>query len=179
MKSSLSDCREVDMQKRLGPFFVTGLPRSRTAWIANLLTTDTTICYHDVPFSIGAVGGGKVIGFAGPQTCTQFTDVTRFFPSAPWLIVLRDRDEALRSLKKFTPVPDDYWNDRCHLISALCAKHQAMTVNFDELDNEEVVRGAWAHLLPGIPFDVERFNLLCTMNIQQQLPNDLTTPAIR
>ncbi len=28
-------------------FLIIGLPRSRTAWLANFLTTDQTLCYHD------------------------------------------------------------------------------------------------------------------------------------
>ena len=28
-------------------FIVTGLPRSGTTWVANWLTTDTTLCIHD------------------------------------------------------------------------------------------------------------------------------------
>ena len=173
MKASLTEYREADMQKRLGPFFVTGLPRSRTCWLANLFTTDTTICYHDVPFDLAKVDCGKVVGFAGPQVCTQFTDICRFYPQAPWLIVLREQSEALAAFKKVATnieVPENYWRDRCHLISALCSKWQAMTVNFDELDSESVVRGAWAHLLPGIPFDAERYRLLCWMNVQQRAP---------
>jgi hypothetical protein len=30
------------------PFFITGLPRSRTAWLANFFTTDHSFCYHDI-----------------------------------------------------------------------------------------------------------------------------------
>lgn len=172
MKASLTEHRESRLNCALQPFFVTGLPRSRTAWLANLLTADTTICFHDVPFSIGAVDNGKVVGFAGPQVCTQFTEVCRFFPHAPWLIVLREQSEALEAVRRCAPnvvVPEDYWKGRCHLISALCAKHQAMTVKFDELDRESVIRPVWAHLLPGIPFDSQRFDLLCKMNVQQKL----------
>ncbi len=128
------------------------------------------MCFHDIPFSIGMVEGGKVTGFSGPQVCTQFTEVTRFYPNAPWLIVLREQSESLESFRRVAnvDVPEDYWQTRCHLISALCAKHQAMTVNFNELDDEGTMRLAWFHLLPGIPFDAQRFNMLCGMNIQQK-----------
>jgi hypothetical protein len=187
MKASLTEHRESRLNCALQPFFVTGLPRSRTAWLANLLTTDTTICFHDVPFSIGAVDNGKVVGFSGPQVCKQFTEVCRFFPNAPWLIVLRNPDDALASLiyvkrkveANVVPMPDGFWDARRELISALCLKHQVQTVTFEELDDEEVMRSVWAHLLPGIPFDSQRFDLLCKMNVQQKLPYDLTAPAIR
>ena len=174
-KASLSDHREIRYGIALQPFFCTGLPRSRTAWLANLFTTDTTLCYHDQKFDIGMVNDGKRVGFSGPEVCTQFTEVTRFFPNAPWLIVLREQSEALQALNNVLPVgevctvPLDFWQGRCHLISALCAKHQSMTVNFTDLDNESVMRNIWAHLLPGIPFDSDRYQMLCKLKVEQKI----------
>jgi len=173
MKTSLSDHRdvqEIDLRRRLQPFVITGLPRSRTAWLANLFTTDTTICYHDRPFTLDLADSGKVVGFSGPQLCLQFDEIVRFYPTAPWLIVLRDQDEARKATAEFTEIPDEWWQSRCHLIYDLCAKWQSQTVNYVELDDAKAMRTVWAHLLPGIPFDEERFNLLKNLSVQQRIP---------
>lgn len=172
LKTSLTDCREIETGVALQPFFITGLPRSRTAWLANLLTTDTTICYHDQPFDMDKVENGKVVGFSGPQVCLQFDEVRWIFPSAPWLIVLRDQSEALASFQRLVPVigvPGAYWEGRCQLITDLCSRWQARTVAFNALDDETEMRLVWAHLLPGIPFDAQRFELLKSFNVQQKI----------
>lgn len=157
------------------PFIITGLPRSRTAWLANLFTTDRTICHHDCAFSFEAIpDNDKIVGFSGPQLCLQFTEVANYFPTAPWLVVIRDGNDSLASFKKLAEpeitVTDKWWADRVHLISQICARYQVEVIRFDDLDNEREMRLAWAHLLPGIDFDVDRYKMLCKLNVQQEKP---------
>ena len=89
------------------PFFITGLPRSRTAWLANFFTTQTAFCFHDrckdgwtaawVEQSLKMVAQGFVPG-SPPARYTHVGDADSglmliapqlvvMFPDARWLFV--------------------------------------------------------------------------------------------
>lgn len=160
----------------MNPFFVTGLPRSRTAWLANLFTTDQTICWHDRRFEEALTINPKRVGFSGPELVTQFEHIRELFPKSPWLVVLRNADEALTSFKLAAGdlLPQDdlllkFWKDRCHLLSQICTHANVTTVAFSELNNEEVIRAIWARILPDIAFDVQRWEMLSKLNVQQTI----------
>lgn len=161
-------------------FFITGLPRSRSAWLANLFTTDQTLCWHDKPFSESLLENPRRVGFAGPELVKQFSDITKLLPEAPWIVVLRDQAEALASFKHWAGdlLPQDdivlkFWKERCHVLSMICPHSNVQTVNYSELDLEPVCRDIWRWLLPDIGFDSERWKLLNGLNVQQDINKNL------
>ncbi len=89
-------------------FFVTGLPRSRTAWLANLLTTDRTLCFHepiepiDKLFNPAWAGGYAAIGCSDSMLVMRFEELSDAYLQAPWLYVQRDPEAALNSLLAFS-----------------------------------------------------------------------------
>ena len=79
-------------------YFVTGLPRSRTAWFSEWLPD----CLHE-----GVEGCYthreyiKKLGSKGDSNSSlMFFPIERYFPDAPVLIVERDFDEVMASLEK-------------------------------------------------------------------------------
>jgi len=164
------------------PFFCTSLPRSRSCWLSNLLTTDDSLCYHDKSYDpVKVYGKFKQIGFCGPELITQFDEIYRAHPYAPWLLIIRKPDEALASFKHFAGdlLPQDdlldvFWKKRCAEIDGLQqSKANLLTMSWDSFDNVFDMQLIWKHLLPTVAFDEERWRLLCDMNIQQDLKKGL------
>lgn len=160
----------------MNPFFVTGLPRSRTAWVANWLTTDMTICFHDVEPETSKFLLNKRVGFAGPELIWKMRELERSFPSAPWLFLMRDPDECLASWKKAAGkvLPHSHpdfallWKKRVEILedSDGLPLH-SLVISYEELDEEPVARAVWQHLI-GTPFDLDRWKMLTEFNIQQK-----------
>jgi len=91
-------------------FFIVGLPRSRTAWLANLLTYGDSFCFHDAlshvpsPQHLPALfmsGGRPVIGDADPSVPLFHGEIAELFPEAQYVFVDRPYEDALASYSKF------------------------------------------------------------------------------
>ena len=148
-------------------FFVTGLPRSRTAWLAKFFTTGDVYCMHeglnlypDMPSLANAMSGSKkVYGDSDSALClTEFQEVF----TAPTLIIERDRDEVLDSLVNL------YGRHTIviRLIDIMISKLRdldGLRIPFNEIDSrlEEI----WQHCV-GDGYDPERGNTMRMQNIQ-------------
>lgn len=87
-------------------FFVTGLPRSRTTWLANYLTYGQIWCHHDLllrtphmewfddalrrPFA-------RVTGDSDSGLPLAYERLNQWYPKAKWIVVIRDQKAALKS----------------------------------------------------------------------------------
>ena len=142
-------------------FAVFGLPRSGTAWLANWLTTETSLCLHD-PFAASMPehweAGGKRFGIS----CTG----SYLFPKwiaqldCPVAVIERDPVECAASLRA-NGLPDD--------VKPLKRALDAMDGRrwrFADLWNEDKARDLWAFLLPHAPFDATRYRLLRAMKVE-------------
>lgn len=87
-------------------FFVIGLPRSRSAWFANALTTPTSYCFHeglvegyrrflDPDFTVDAK---DVVGSAGSDGLWYARELLEDFPTARYISVRRPVEEVQVSL---------------------------------------------------------------------------------
>lgn len=163
------------------PFFITGLPRSRTAWLANWLTTDHSLVYHDVPMPVDLRGEWKHIGFSGPELAEEYECLSRLYPSAKWLVVLRPESEAKASFLKWSgdslSVPeetfDQLWHERVKRLARVVASPNARMVEFNRLDEASEARKVWEYLMPELEFDASRWRVLNEFNVQQSLQKGL------
>lgn len=155
------------------PFFITGLPRSRSAWISNWLTTVRSLCFHDMPFDEDLLRCASYVGFAGPELVTQFSAVRKDYPSSKWVVVLRKSEDALNSFLAWSrdlvngEDAKQFWNTRVYELEKLTMSPNVRRVAYQELDSEMHARDLWEFLLPDIPFDPVRWCLLQRLNIQQ------------
>lgn len=79
-------------------YIVTGLPRSKTAWIANFLTVGDSFCFHE-GFNRGVFHvDSKIVGIADSGACINHKEIRDRFPNAKWVIVKRDVEEVNKSL---------------------------------------------------------------------------------
>ena len=89
----------------MSTFLILGLPRSRTAWLANFLTYDGLFCYHE------AINGcknikeykQKVKGKGDSNTALALFDFESHFPNAKIIIIDSEIDKAVEvSANKFS-----------------------------------------------------------------------------
>lgn len=91
-------------------FFIVGLPRSRTAWLANLLTYGDCFCFHEAINRVSGTqqlpalfeqAGRTIVGDSDSGVPLMFPEIDLLFPDANYLFVHRDFNEALASTQKF------------------------------------------------------------------------------
>lgn len=166
------------------PFFVTGLPRSGTAWLANLFTTNKSICYHEPVKPIEmllARNPGRRVGVSDSSLVRRFDQVSREWPLARWLVVIRQPAEVVQSLlDNLDPffvghedrVREEIGQDMERLVLLMKLPNVA-TLDYRFLQETEVMRQAWKWLLPEVKFDEERFEVLHGLNVQQDFKRAL------
>lgn len=90
-------------------FFIVGLPRSRTAWLANFLSVGDTFCHHDLWSKAGSLKeftellwqpGASNVGNSDPANALHFDALTQEYPDAEWLIVNRPIGEVHTSCRR-------------------------------------------------------------------------------
>ena len=149
-------------------FMVLGSPRSLTTWCANWLTTDTTMCLHDPLLEYTKRNldlitiPGKELGIA----CTSTLLFPEWFLKHPAkkIILHRDSAEVNRSLEALgLPVLDV----PAHHKRVAVAIEAGITIWHWEAVLERLnARKIWEHLVPRVPFDAHRHDLLTSFNIQ-------------
>jgi hypothetical protein len=175
----------------MSTYFVTGLPRSRTGWLANLLTYGPSFCLHDaIQF-----GGPSDIGLELQNLSVNFqhvgdsdsglvmiaSEMCELFPLAKWVFVHRNYDDALNSFcKYFTgraynggPVvePGDAVDAfevlRVNLDDALkmIPSSRRLDVEFDALESDLCCREIWEWCVPDVGFCQRRWKMLHAMQI--------------
>ena len=149
------------------PFFVTGLPRTRTAWCANWLTTDHSLCLHDPLVNELPKVVRQAVGLSGPEVFKLYKD----YKTSPWLVLVRDSEVCKRSFQQVVQQEiaglDEFWSQRVADLQALKDESNVLWLHVDLLDVEESAKAVWQHLLGDIPFDLLRWQMLVDLNVTQ------------
>jgi hypothetical protein len=162
------------------PFFITGLPRSRTGWLAALLSGAHGVCLHDV---LGGCAGVedlksqisdfKAAGVSDPALALVWRDVAAAWPEAKWVVVRRDKFDAARSYAAFLArhgwgmawdqvrATIEAWDAE---LAALLWEPQTTMVDYDDLDDAGEARRLCDFLRVG--FDPGRFEMMRRLNVQ-------------
>jgi hypothetical protein len=161
-------------------FLILGLPRSRTAWLANLFTRGDSLCHHELSNKgLDAKGiaeamstGAKYVGNSDCGAALKAKELLELMPNLRVVIVERDLDSVLESFSKVSgktieELPlDDFVNRTLKALEEI--KGFALVVNFKDLDKSEVVEKIWHHCLGGVPFPKEQFEVLRSLNVQME-----------
>lgn len=144
-------------------FIVTGLPRSGTTWVANWLTTDTTLCIHDPLYKyhledLDNIETNKKLGIS----CTAIWRSSEFLKNHPArkLIIHRDLNEVNDSLSNEMGVPT-ISKEKADSLSDIYGIH----LSFVDLFNPVIAKEVYETLLEK-QFDEERYAHLVELNIQ-------------
>ena len=143
-------------------FMVLALPRSGTAWVSNLLTTDTSLCIHEafMDHSINDLDARSYDGMLGIAETSAFTKVDEINQhSAKKLVIERPLNEVNESIAKlgFKAMPS-YSAD-------LMIQLKGYRIAYKDLFNYEIMAEAYYYLLRK-ELNQERHKMLCQMNIQ-------------
>jgi hypothetical protein len=163
-------------------FFVTGLPRSRTAWLANLLTNGDSLCFHggllenggyverlvgelkDAPFAAVGDSDASLLG-AG-----MLEPVDAAFPEASWVLV---KQHPLRSMMRHNAAfpemtqPLEVFNflaGRLQWAEGHLSPHRTIIIEEDELENVVTCDLIHEHCT-GRPMDLARHRILAKMSV--------------
>lgn len=167
-------------------FFITGFPRTRTAWLANLFTHGDSICLHEGfgpdgwKYHLTTDSDVKYFGDSSSGLFPHIEFLTSTYPAAPWVIVDRRREEAEKSYFDWSfsdPHPNiPRTKEDITKMFDLCehglrevlrlAKHREI-VSFDALDDMATLKWMHRYLTPENRFDEQRAEMLQTMRINQ------------
>lgn len=144
-------------------FMVLGLPRSGTAWMANLLTTDNSICLHEsfMTYSLNQIDemekDDKLLGIS--ETSAIFDCDAINAHKAKKIIIERPLDEINASLMRIGfPMIDETF---CKLLKNL----EGYRIAFDDLFKHDKVALVYKQLL-GKTLDKNRHSLLCSFGVE-------------
>lgn len=158
--------------REIHPFFVTGLPRSRTAWLANFLTWGNTFCYHDIflrcqrpdeVLQLFAAAPGVAVGNSDPANLFFQDRLMQLFPSAKWVIVNRSPEDASRSARA-AGMPPRTVELHVPKLAELRRKVDALLVPFEKLDQLAMAVGRYIN--PAFDSPAERNQMLSGFNVQ-------------
>ena len=150
-------------------FFIAALPRSRTAWLANLFCNQDSFCYHESLFRFGF---GTL-----PDLDTKFvgsaeTNIDLIPEGYRTLIVHRDHDECYDSLlSSFEPPENVNFEEYKQALYGMLLDNsetldsmEGLHVDFNDIDDK--IEEIWSYLLPDTYIDTNRIDEMTRVNIQ-------------
>jgi hypothetical protein len=157
-------------------YFITGLPRSRTAWFANYMSYGNSACLHDKFRDVGLDAsalntemqctGAAHIGHADPANLFVAEQLMELHPNSRWLVIRRKPLECFKSVSAYNP---EYRLSAilslARTMSEFIRRWEPMVVDFNDLTPATVERAA-NHLVPGWTCPKWRTEMLCNMQVQ-------------
>jgi hypothetical protein len=162
-------------------YFITGLPRSRTAWLANFMTYGSSFCYHELLRERGAAGMLEAMtsdryDHVGNSDC-GIPFFAKYLPGTglKLIVVRRNADEVINSLLQIFPTEQG----AIELVVAAGLKHlnrlqierPCLIVEYDELGEVATCKAIWDYCIPDAPFDTARWALLDKMKVETTVFN--------
>ena len=170
------------------PFFITGLPRSRTAWLANLFTHGDSFCWHEGVPRWGGLAGlqramrlrtERFVGTADPSLLMCQDRARAMFPGATWILVARRPEHVALSLDAME-VPALACNDNARAVVRLDQEMERLAQRpdvhvfyYEELDELPLLLEMADLVTPGQGIDVDRWEMLRGLQVQVYEPNYL------
>jgi hypothetical protein len=146
-------------------FMVLGLPRSRTQWLANFLSTDNTFCYHELIGNCGSILEVKE-KLRLPFKYTGLADTCGYLVheqfSCPKIVIHRDIEEVKLSIRALYNTEQDFSSILLQAEKELNNIH-GLHIEYESIDSE--LKKIWEYLFD-LPFNKHRAELLSSMNIQ-------------
>lgn len=144
------------------PFVILGMPRARTAWLAQFLSYGERVCLHEPSRNWAgaddlhaALDNG--FGLSDSMLTLRWRDIAVHVPAAPVVVVHRSKGDVLSSFRRA-----GLWHDRLpavlnaidHAIDDLTdALPAALHVPFDAMHQHDVCARVFTHCLGGVmPF---------------------------
>jgi hypothetical protein len=157
-------------------FLILGLPRSRTAWLANFLTHDGLFCYHEGSNGCRSLDEYKLkLAFdntGDANTGLVMFDIKKLFPD--FKIVVID-SEPERSIEFSKDVLNLYIEHEILLMKQRLDDTEGLHVSLEELNMH--LRGIWDYVSDCKPFDGRRADMLINLDVQIRDPRSMDLDA--
>jgi len=168
------------------PFLITGLPRSRTAWMAAAAQNDKSVCLHeplrhaekwtDVFDIAWALKGFQYLGVSDHGLGFHLPEIMdRIAPRT--LIIERPVDEVNASLA-LLGLPASNFCDLLMEVLDTCRHPNILRVKYAHLKSPEVVGRCLKHLMPDAKVSWERLFCLQRLNIQAHNIEDVLAQGL-
>ena len=157
-------------------FFITGLPRSRTAWLSTFFTGNNCFCYHEVirvsdgfDDAIQKLLNRKemYVGNSDSSLPIWMDKIDHILHRSPIVIIERNIDEVAHSLTKtfgkydYTIVLDLTLKG----LETMKNRYNYISVDYNKLNEQVYLEMIWNFCTPNIPFDKDKFETLKAINI--------------
>lgn len=173
------------------PYFIASLPRSGTAWLANLLTFGDSLCLHEALANCDSVDWLKAIlnsfeikrvGDADPNLGLVAHEVFEAFPKSKFVIVCRSLGECLDAelvaLEKeglgYCDPSDmrrllERASNGLEWLFKNLPRDRRMFVLYEDLYREATASAIWRFCGLQEPFPTQRFQLLRYLRVTQMM----------
>ena len=152
------------------PFFITGLPRSRTAWFASYFDRiDGVTCHHELLARVrskqefyDAMEAGRHVG--NSDCGLYLSDAQDRWPDARVLVVLRPAKDVVASLAR-AGCPTELAVIR--EMEYQTSKIAGLRVPYNAIDRS--MQAIHEYLLPSVPYDEAHAGRMAQENIQNRI----------
>lgn len=161
-------------------FFVFGLPRSRTAWLANMLTYESAVCLHEALIECPSLDafetklsltGGIISGASDTLAVWLGEQICDFWSDARIVVLTRKPGDFVEQMARFG-APKDH----SELLLARFkefedyARHnlgnRAMFVPTKDLNDFDTVQAIWRHIGMATVMNRVRFDMLKDLKVE-------------
>jgi len=161
-------------------FFVFGLPRSRTAWMANLLTYESSVCLHEALIecptledleSKMSLSGGIISGISDTLACFIGEQIADFWPEARIVLLVRKPADFVEQMARIG-VKSDHAKlllQRFKDFETFCAKEipdRTMFVQTRDLNDFDTIQAIWRHIGMATIMNRVRVDMLVDLQVQ-------------
>lgn len=155
-------------------FLITGLPRSRTAWMAAYFSNYPAICHHEPLKMLSEISEfpGSMHSEFYPYVGASDSGAGFFLPwimknmNPPTVIIERDIDEVERSMALIGFEIGKALDMLRERLLTFKNHPSVLWVPFDSLNDKRIIRRIHSHLLPCVPFDDVRYEIFSDLRIE-------------
>jgi len=149
-------------------FLITGLPRSRTAWLSALFSTDNVLCWHEPLSKLGSyeavksmldnIRGYSHVGISDSSVGFNPIFYIDYFSEYPIVVIKRPREEVVISLVRCLGVSKREANKKVDAsfegLKYITSTRWVMEIEFQALNDSKIVGNIWDYVTRGLPFDI-------------------------
>lgn len=151
-------------------YFILGLPRSRTTWLAAFLSNDSTLCYHEKSLEFSNLEDLKTFvmkedcGISDTALILHWQWIKSNIPGAKIVVIDRPYEDAVSSVEAMGISVGSMMEHISKRIEVIKKDTSIPVVRFSSLNKKEVVERLCNYI--GIPFNEEKFVEFSEMMIQ-------------
>lgn len=160
-------------------FFIFALPRSRTAWVSNLLSYESVMCLHEPLIGCRSIAdlegklattGSAISGCADTAIMAFVDEVIERYPNARFVVLARELNGFVKQMRRMGSADDHIsamLSDFTYAIDVLQALGpRTMILQPHHLDDYETCQRLWSHVGMPIPLNRVRFDMLRDMRVE-------------